>query len=203
MAKYNATLELPSEQITPGFMDSGIHENAKMTNVEYKVTPSSEILVFHFVNEQGETGTHTEWVPKGKDDADQLSKEMNQMSRIKQIVKTFVPETKFVFSADSFKEFAEKTIAILGDSYLGVKIRVKFVYSGKYTSLPKYWKMRFIERMDNNGYYGDKIGESKVKILSIDDLKRIPDAAPTNQNPFGQGEAPANRPNVNTDDLPF
>jgi hypothetical protein len=196
---YNATLELASEQTTPGFMDSGIHENVEMTKVEYKVSPAgTEMLAFYFVNQSGEIGSHTEFTPKGKDEADQLSKEMNQMSRIKQIVKTFVPADKFVFDVKSFKEFAEKTIQILGDSYVGVKIRVKFVYSGKYTSLPKPWKPRFIERMDNNGYYGEPKGDSKIKILSIDQMTRpISDPLPRNTNPFAMS------PQLNNSEIPF
>jgi hypothetical protein len=182
---YNVTLELPSEQTTPGFMDVGIHENVEMTKVEYgKSLNGNEFLAFYFKNELGETGSHTEWVPKGKTQEERESKEANQMSRVKQIVKTFISEEKFVFSVESFEDFAKKTIQVLSDSYKGIKIRVKMVYSGKYTSLPKPWKPRFIERMDNNGYYGDEKGESKIKILSIDPMTRTADPIPTNTNPF-------------------
>jgi len=200
---YNVTIDLPSESTTASFMDVGIHDNVEMTKVEYGVSPNNnnEFIAFYFINSAGEKGSHTEWVPKGKDSDDQLKKELNQMSRIKQIVKTFVPADKFVFSANSFKEFAEKTISILGDAYKGVKIRVKFVYSGKYTSLPKPWKPRFIERMDNNGYYGeDKSSDSKIKILSIDPMTRQGDTNTGTPNPFATTmDAPANR---NTE-LPF
>jgi hypothetical protein len=201
---YTATIELPSEDTAAGFMDVGIHENVEMTKVEYGVSPNNnnEFLAFYFINSAGERGSHTEWVPKskdGKDSEDQTKKEMNQMSRVKQIVKTFVPAEKFVFSADNFKEFAEKTISILGDSYKGVKIRVKFVYSGKYTSLPKPWKPRFIERMDNNDYYGKPMGKSSIKILSIDPMTRQGDPIPQTTNPFAATmDAPGLR-----NDLPF
>lgn len=200
---YNVTLDLPSESVTPGFMDVGIHENVEMIKVEYGVSPNNnnEFIAFYFINSEGEKGSHTEWVPKGKDSDDQLKKELNQMSRIKQIVKTFIPAEKFVFSANSFKEFAEKTISILGDSYKGIKIRVKFVYSGKYTSLPKPWKPRFIERMDNNGYYGEaKSSTSKIKILSIDPMTRQGDPIPDVQNPFA---ATIDAPALKTSELPF
>lgn len=199
MSKYNVTFELPSEQTTPGFMDVGIHENVEMINVEYgKSSNGNEFLAFYFKNELGESGSHTEWVPKGNSSDEIEKKEMNQMSRVKQIVKTFIPLERFVFSADSFEEFAKKTIQVLGDSYKGVKIRVKMVYSGKYTSLPKPWKPRFIERMDNNGYYGDAQGESKIKILSIDPMTRtVADAIPTSKNPFEAA------PSLVTNESPF
>jgi len=197
MSKYNVTLELPSEQITPGFMDVGIHENVEMTKVEYGISPNgNEFLAFYFRNESGETGSHTEWVPKGNNPEEIEKKEINQMSRVKQIVKTFIPLENFVFSADNFEDFAKKTIQKLNDSYKGVKIRVKFVYSGKYTSLPKLWQPRFIERMDNNGYYGDIKGESKIKISSADPMTR-PDVTVTAKNPFEAA------PSLSVSNMPF
>lgn len=200
MSRYNVTLELPSEQITPGFMDVGIHENVEMTKVEYgKSSNGNEFLAFYFKNESGETGSHTEWVPKGNSNEEIEKKEANQMSRIKQIAKTFIPLERFVFSANDFEEFAKKTIQVLGESYKGVKIRVKMVYSGKYTSLPKPWKPRFIERMDNNGYYGDAQGESKIKILSIDPMVRpVADDTITTKNPFE-----VTSPSLSTSNSPF
>ncbi len=197
---YNVTADLPSEQTTPGFMDVGIHENVEMTKVEYgKSANGNEFIAFYFVNEQGEKGSHTEYVPKANTLEQQTKKEMNQMSRIKQIVKTFIPAEKFVFSVNTFEEFANKTIQLLGDSYKGVKIRVKMVYNGKYTSLPKPWKPRFIERMDNNGYYGEQpISESKIKILSIDPMTREQaDPIPTVTNPFTEA------PSLVTANTPF
>ena len=202
---YNVTLDTPSEQTTPGFMDAGIHENVELTKVSYGVGKNgSEFLAFHFMNEDGEVGTHTEYKPNENTSKDITAKELNQISRVKQIVKTFVPEANFIFQAKNFKEFAEKTIKILGNSFEGVKIRVKFVYTsnGRYTSLPNYWQPRFIERMDNNGYYGDKvIDKSKIKVLSIDNMKRVTsDPIPSNTNPFAStSDAPVN----NTSDLPF
>jgi hypothetical protein len=199
MSKYNVTFELPSEQTTPGFMDVGIHENVEMTRIEYGISEKgNEFLAFYFKNEAGEIGSHTEWIPKGNSTEEIEKKELNQMSRIKQIVKTFISLERFVFSAESFEDFAKKTIQILGDSYKGIKIRVKMVYSGKYTSLPKPWKARFIERMDNNGYYGDAKGESKIKILSIDPMVRpLADTVPTITNPFEIA------PSIATSNLPF
>lgn len=179
---YNVTAELPYESTSDNFMDVGIHENVEMTRVEYGKTEKNEFIAFYFVGADGSKLSHTEWKPtlRTDDTAEKLAeKELNQMSRIKQIVLNFIPENNFVFQANSFEDFAKKVIALLGTSYLGVKLRVKVVYSGKYTSLPTYWKFRFIERMDQ--VPADK---SKIKVLSIDKMNRTPDPIPTNTNPF-------------------
>lgn len=184
---YNVTLELPSEQREAGFLDAGIQENIELTNIEYKKNDAgNEFIAFYFVNpETGEKGSHTEWKARANTPEELATKEMNQMSRIKQIALCFIPKEKFVFSAISFEDFCRKTIALIGDAYKGVKLRAKFVYSnGKYTSLPNYWKFRFIERMDNNGNYGQEMQKSSVKELSIDKFKREPDPVSTTQNPF-------------------
>lgn len=180
---YNVTVDLPFESASDNFMDVGIHENVEMTKVEYgKTDNNNEFLAFYFVGEDGSKLSHTEWKPTARaiDTPEKLAeKELNQMSRIKQIVLNFISADKFVFQANSFEDFAKKVVALLGTTYVGVKLRLKVVYSGKYTSLPNYWKFRFIERMDQ--VPADK---SKIKVLSIDKMTRIPDPIPTNTNPF-------------------
>jgi hypothetical protein len=179
---YNVTAELPYESTSDNFMDVGIHENVEMTRVEYGKTEKNEFIAFYFVGADGSKLSHTEWKPteRSTDTPEKLAeKELNQMSRIKQIVLNFIPESSFIFQANSFEDFAKKVIALLGTTFVGVKLRVKVVYSGKYTSLPTYWKFRFIERMDQ--VPADK---SKIKVLSIDKMTRTPDPIPTNTNPF-------------------
>lgn len=184
---YNVTIDLPSEQKEAGFLDAGIHENIEMTEIRYeKNEAGSEFIAFSFVNPiTGEKGSHTEWKARANTPEELANKEMNQMSRIKQIALCFIPKEKFVFSAISFEDFAKKTIALIGDAYKGVKLRAKFVYSnGRYTSLPNYWKFRFIERMDNNGNYGQEVVKTQIKVLSIDKMTRTPDPVAGTQNPF-------------------
>jgi len=184
---YNVTAELPYESTSDNFMDVGIHENVEMTRVEYGKTEKNEFIAFYFVGADGSKLSHTEWKPteRSMDTPEKLAeKELNQMSRIKQIVLNFIPEANFVFQANSFEDFAKKVIALLGTTYVGVKLRLKVVYSGKYTSLPNYWKFRFIERMDT--VPADK---SKIKVLSIDKMNRTPDPIPTNTNPFDTAPA--------------
>lgn len=195
MSQYNVTADLPFEDSSNNFMDVGIHENVEMTRVEYGKTPNNEFIAFYFIGDKGEKLSHTEWKPKASANTtpEQLAeKEMNQMSRIKKIALQFISKEDFVFSADSFETFAKKVIELLGTSYLGIKLRIKVVYSGKYTSLPNYWKFAFIERMDQVS-----AENSKIKILSIDKLVREADKVPTTPNPF-EGSAP-----VLSSDLPF
>lgn len=191
---YNVTVDLPYEQKDANFIDAGIHENVEMTKIEYGISQSGkEFIAFYFVDAKGAKGSHTEWKASAETPEKLVEKEMNQMSRIKQIALCFVTKEQFVFSAISFEDFAKKTIAIIGDKFKGVKLRVKFVYSGtKYTSLPNYWKFRFIERMDTNGNLGDNNKESSIKVMGIDKLERTPDPVSTTQNPF-----------LNTSETPF
>ena len=195
---YNVTVDLPSEVTEAGFMDVGIHENVELVRVEYgKAT--NEFLAFYFIGADGSKLSHTEWKPtlRTMDTPEKLAeKELNQMSRIKQIVTCFITKEQFVFQANDFEEFANKVIKLLDNKFVGVKLRIKVVYSGKYTSLPNYWKFKFIERMDE--VPADK---SKIKMMSIDIKERKPDPVSTNTNPFtdNTGTAPLNR---NTD-LPF
>jgi len=183
---YNVPANLPFESTTAEFIDTGIHENVKLDSVEYgKAT--NEFIAFNFKGSNGEKLVWTQWKPGGNDPEKVTEKELNQMSRIKQLCMCFVPKEKFVFQSNTFEEFARKIISILGDSYIGVDLRVKVVYSGNYTSLPNYWKFRFVERMDNNGYLGDEVKKSKIKILSIDKMTRpVSDPIPSVTNPFAE-----------------
>jgi hypothetical protein len=190
---YNVTLDTPFEEKGANFIDAGIHENVEMTKVEYGISKNGkEFLAFYFVDSKGSKGSHTEWKASAETPEKLAEKEMNQMSRIKQIALCFITKEQFVFSAISFEYFAKKTISLIGDKYVGVKLRVKFVYSGatKYTSLPNYWKFRFIERMDTNGNLGDNNKETSIKIMGIDTMERKPDTQSTTVNPFITSEIP-------------
>lgn len=190
MMNYNVTQSTPHEEPTSNFMDAGIQENVAITRIEYNKTEKSEFLAFYFENENGDKGSHTEWIPKADSVEELNEKTMNQISRIKQIARCFIPADQFVFQANTFEEFAKKVIAILLPKVTGIKLRVKFVYpkqSSRYTGLPTYWKYRFIERMDNNGYIGEASENSKIKIMSIDTIKRNSPEVSTTQNPFNTG----------------
>jgi hypothetical protein len=200
---YNVTRDTESDSLSSSFMDVGIHEDVMMTNIEYKVTDKgNEFLAFYFVNPEGETLSHTEWKPK----SESVERVENQIRRIKQIVTTFIPKDNYIFKAETFEEFAKMTVKLLGDFYKGKKIRIKVVYSDTgYTSLPQYWKFKFIESIDVTSE------KSKIKMLSIDKVTREPkpDVENTTSNPIEEkvSERPSLRVSLNVDtpkdDLPF
>lgn len=186
---YNVTADLPYESINDSFMDVGIHEDVELVNIRYELTSANnEFLAFEFKGTDGSKLTHTEWKPKNADTPEKTAeRELNQMSRVKKIALQFVTKEQFIFKAHDFESFAKKVIEVIGKSYIGVKLRVKVVYSGKYTGLPTYWKFDFIERMDRVSKE-----KSKIKILSIDKMERpVSDPIPQTNNPFvSQGESP-------------
>jgi len=190
MSAYNVTADLPYESINDSFMDVGIHENVEMVNIRYEKTSTNEFLAFEFKGEDGSKLSHTEWKPKQAETTEKMAeRELNQMSRIKKIALNFVSKEAFVFKAHDFESFAKKVIEVIGNSYVGVKLRVKVVYSGKYTGLPTYWKFEFIERMDRVPKE-----KSKIKILSIDKMERpIADPIPTTSNPFISSSSSINK----------
>lgn len=192
MSNYNVTATIPHEEVSARFMDAGIHDNVEMTKLEFGISPNgNKFLAFYFKNENGEIGSHTEWEPTNADPAKNAEKELNQISRVKQIARCFITNEEFVFSAVNFEDFAKQVIARLQPRIAGVKLRTKFVYSnGNFTSLPTYWKFRFIERMDNNNYYGDKKSDkTSIRILTgMDKMSKVtPDQiANVTPNPFAQ-----------------
>lgn len=192
---YNVNKNIDSESRTTNFIDVGIHENVNLIGVEYKVVPENgnEFMVFHF-EKDGKKLSHTEWKPKDADQSKLENKTLNQIKRVKHIVTKFIPKDLYVFDAVDFKSFCEATIRLLGNSYVGKKVRIKVVYSNNnYTSLPNY--VPFIEEMSV------PVAETKLEILSIDKMTRDKaDAEPVAEtNPFTA--QPSTDGNVN--DLPF
>ena len=200
---YNVNKNIDSEGRSANFVDVGIHEDVELKGVEYKTSPDAgnEFMVFHFEKE-GKTLSHTEWKPKDVDPEKLENKTNNQIKRVKHIVTKFISEEMYVFTATDFKSFCLNTIKLLGDSYVGKKVRIKVVYSfNNYTSLPNY--VPFIEKMEVPK------DQSKLEILSIDKMtKERADVEPTvQQNPFEvkvEDIAPTGGPQTDGDSgLPF
>lgn len=200
---YNVNKNIDSEGRSANFVDVGIHEDVELKGVEYKVSPDAgnEFMVFHFEKE-GKTLSHTEWKPKDVDPEKLENKTNNQIKRVKHIVTKFISEELYTFEVNDFKSFCLQTIKLLGDSYVGKKVRIKVVYSfNNYTSLPNY--VPFIEKMEIPKE------KSKLEILSIDKMtKERADVEPQVQtNPFENkvtdvtDEAPQAEADINT--LPF
>lgn len=196
---YNMTKEIQTEKTSGfNFIDVGIHENVELTNVRYDVSPNgNEFLAFDFQDEKGKTLSHTEWSPGDGQD----SKILNQMKRVRHIVVKYIPEENFIFEAQNFKEFATKTIELLGDAYKGKKVRLKVTYNtNNWADLPNY--LPFIELMDVPKE------KSKLEIISIDKMQKDtqPDPVPQATNPFESGstnQSVQTNTVSNSDDLPF
>jgi hypothetical protein len=198
---YNVNKNIDSEGRSANFIDVGIHEDVELKGVEYKISPEAgnEFMVFHF-EKDGKQLSHTEWKPKDQDPEKLENKTNNQIKRVKHIVTKFISEDLYIFEVSDFKSFCLKTIQLLGNSYVGKKVRVKVVYSfNNFTSLPNY--VPFIEKMEVPKE------KSQLEILSIDKMtKERADVEPVVQtNPFEtKVENIGNGPQVdNVNDLPF
>jgi len=181
MIKFKVTEEIQTPNVSNRYMGPGIHENVEMTRVEYaKTEKGSEYLAFYFMNEKQEQLSHTEWKIKMNKPLEEMEEGLvkfytnitnEQVSRIDRIVTTFIPKETFQgVEADTFEDFANKTIAVLGDHYKGIKIRIKVVYDKRnYTSLPPYTNYRWIETMAISRE------KSEIEILGKDKMaKDIP-----------------------------
>ena len=198
---YNVNEKIDSESSGANFLDVGIHEDVELINIEYKTSSEgNDFMVFTFEKE-GKKVTLTEWTPKDEDAERLESKTTNQIKRVKHIVTKFIPEGQYVFNATDFKSFCENTIKLLGNHYVGKKVRVKVIYSwNNYTSLPPYTP--FIEQMAINK------ADSKLEILSIDKMvKDVADKeASAKPNPFAKPESTETTDQAPTDNkqsLPF
>jgi hypothetical protein len=194
------TSDINSEVNKVSFMDVGIHENVELKNVRSEVSKNGNpFLAFDFEDSKGRTLSHTEWPITNNVTAERVQ---NQMKRVRHIVVKFIPEEKYIFEAKDFTDFANKTVALLGEAYKGKKVRVKVVYNNNdFTDLPNYTP--FIESMDI------PTNESKLEIISIDKVKKsvTPDTNTGGANPFASADegttdssAPQDAPK---DDLPF
>ena len=196
---YNVNKNIDSEGRSANFIDVGIHDDVELKGVEYKVSPEAgnEFMVFHF-EKDGKQLSHTEWKPKDQDPEKLENKTNNQIKRVKHIVTKFILEDTYVFEVSDFKSFCLKTIQLLGNAYVGKKVRVKVVYSfNNYTSFPNY--VPFIEKMEVPKE------KSQLEILSIDKMtKDRADVEPVVQtNPFETKVENIGNGPQSENDLPF
>lgn len=201
MISYNVDSSVKLELSTTNYLEAGIHEDVELKSIRFGVSPKgNEFIEFSFVDPSGRSLIHTEYKPTGTDEEKVLSRTINQIKRIKQIILCFVPESEYVVHANTYKEFCENTIKIVGNRNTGKKLRVKAVYSDKgFITLPGYSKFKFIESMD---IPKEKSG---IRILSLDQITRpvLTGSNPT-VSPFDT-IADATKPNNTNpiDDLPF
>jgi hypothetical protein len=186
---YNVTDKIDSEVRLNNFMSPGIHDNCELKHkdgathpIVYGESPKGKkFAAFHFINDKSETLIHTEWEPFDIDETKLANKTENQIKRFKHIITKYVPKTSFEgFVVQNFEEFVTKSKQILGNKYVGVKVRLKVTLNNaNYTSLPNYTP--FIELMSVPK------SESVLSINTAIDkmVKDKPDVETTNSpNPF-------------------
>lgn len=158
------------------FVPTGIHENLELTEVVYKPTETSEFLAFYFVDENGNTLSHTEWPTKkskaitemNDDEKDQyFSFVRRQRELVHQILAAILETDEFPLRGNTFKEFAESAIQALANKSKGKKVRAKVVYDYRgFTSLANNPSYRFIEPMSVSKE------NSEIELLESDNLTR-------------------------------
>jgi hypothetical protein len=163
---YNIDQNTQSE--AAGF--TGIQDNFELVAVRYGVVGKKEGsaakgLMFDFKRGEKFTITHTEFpidVERQKQYRKKIKVEgvereetaeeaverafKEQATRIKHIVSKFIAEDKIIIKASSFEEYANAVIKLLGDTFKGIKLRLKLIYNNKnLLSFPKFPK--FVELM--------------------------------------------------------
>lgn len=191
---YITTNNMEVSMKTPPYVPGGIQENLKLTDVRYETTTKgNKFLAFTFKDSVGKTVTHTEWPTKSTDPKEILDYQDKQVRRIGQIVDSVVGLKDYNINVNSFEEYAQTIVELLAKRNPEDLYRVKVVYNNKgFTTLPSYWKPRFIESM--------KIPkeESNIVILTNDKVIRpIPDVVSTD------GEVDLDLPIDSKDKLPF
>ena len=160
---YQINQTLKSEGTSTSVFPLGISENVEMTGVGVDTASNGNaFLKFEFTSSEGSKLNHFEW-PIDTNNEGWEKKLQSQMKRVKHILTKFMEEDKIIINADSFDSFAKTVITLLGNSYVGKKLRVKTVYSyNNYVSIPKY--VPFVETMD--------MDPTKLKITSFDKMEK-------------------------------
>jgi hypothetical protein len=160
---YQINQTVKSEGSSTSVFPLGITENAEMTNVSVDTASNGNaFLKFEFTSSEGSKLNHFEW-PIDTQNEGWEKKLQSQMKRVKHILTKFMEEDKIIINADSFENFAKGIITLLGNTYVGKKLRVKTVYSyNNYVSIPKY--VPFVETMDTD--------PTRLNITSFDKMEK-------------------------------
>lgn len=202
---YDLTTNIETEQSGLSYIPPSIAENLRLAKpdgtfpiVYEKSKNGSEFIAFHFLNPEGQTLVHTEWVPVSDDPEIKKKKDANLTKRLLHIGKKFVSADAFKAMAktENFEQMAKAYITIIGDNYKGKLNRGKIIYNNKnFTTFPNY--VPFLESMSV------PLADSKLK-MSPDDkiVKSKADVIPSRPNPFTVSTTPV----IETSDvnnLPF
>jgi hypothetical protein len=166
------------KDVSSRYLGVGIHENCEMTSVEYKKTDKgSELIAFYFENDLHEKFNHTEWRVMPTKDINTMSEKESkiylslvtaQLRRINAIATTFISEDAYrKVEGKTFEDFCNNTVKAIGDSFKGVKVRIKITYDKRnFTAFPSYTNYEWIELMTV------PVEKSRIKILAKDKMTR-------------------------------
>jgi hypothetical protein len=172
---YNVDASTKTATDSTTWIQAGIHENLKLVDVKCALSKNNNLyLAFYAENEQGDKVSNTEWEYTPKKEWSQMTPEEqdksigiieNQKAKVKQIVEIFKPD--FNIDAETFEDFAKKTVEFLGDSYKDKLFRLKVVYDYKgFTTFAQSARYVFIESMDIAKE------DSQIRILGNDKIVR-------------------------------
>jgi hypothetical protein len=143
--------------------NAGIIEDVELESVAFtspkKDGSGDPVLMFNFKGSNGETFRHIEWaVDMTREDAAKKLESMGK--RVKHIVTKFIPEDKATLSGNSYAEFGNGVVNLVGSKNKGIKLRIKLVYkdNGNLAFTPY---TGFIERMDANPTTKLRIGKDE------------------------------------------
>jgi len=176
-------------------MDAGINENVSLVDVTFDTLrqdgTGGNVIRFYFQNEEGAKFTQTymevtslERLKESAKNAassgrpwsstpEQLHKDLlrNVGESLRHILLSFIPESKLIMSGDTWDAFGKNIVDLVGNSYEGLKFKVKCVYDkqGKYLQFPQRPLQPFMLAQDS---------ATELTISSRDNLQA---AAPTNE----------------------
>lgn len=162
MYNIDNSIETPKAS---GPIPAGINENCQLVGVYFESLRADgtggNVLKFNFEDAAGRKFRHTEFeveVDRVRQNAKQWGKDpeaavRNALTglagRIKHILSCFLPADKVVITGNTWDEFGGNVVAILGDAFKGVDVRLKLILNNKdYTMFPKQAFRPFIQRMD-------------------------------------------------------
>ena len=121
------------------FESAGIHSDVTLENIEYgtskKDGQGDNVIIFNFRGKNGESFRHMEFDVKDGDEG----KMANMAKRVRHILTKFIPEEQAVLSGNTFEEFANGVVKLLGNNNVGKSVAIKLVYNNKdYLSFTKY-----------------------------------------------------------------
>ena len=176
---YGFNQETVAESTNSKQFNAGITNNVTLEEITFespkKDGTGDKVLIFTFRGPEGEVFRHIEWDVQDGDE----KKLENMAKRIKHILTKFIPEEQAVLQGNSYEEFSNGVIALLGSNNVGKSVAIKLVYNDK-----------------NNLQFTKYLGfiAKEAKDLSIGKNEKIVkgSAAPTDMDSVAGG-----------DDLPF